>query len=126
MLDHAPQKNQPKRFLLFCEPCAFKQIFETDQPDTLTMMKVSDVPGGAPQLDPKTNKAVAKPVTKANPKAKCPKCGRGVVLKKLPDVYVKSFSEIDSRRQKEKDDFERAQRIKDGQPPQKPDVEFTG
>ena len=68
------QKSQVKRFLLFCEPCAYKQIFESDEPDSLIMMKVSDIPGGVPVLDPKTNKAIVKPATKPNRKAKCPKC----------------------------------------------------
>ena len=66
------------------------------------------------------------PVVQQKPKVKCPDCGRGVVVKSLPDVYSKSYDEIDKREQKAKEEFEKKKRIEDGTPIKYRPPEFLG
>ena len=90
------------KFMLFCEPCGHKHfIFE--EPDDLLEVKRVDIPGGTPYIDPETKSIKEKKKT-AQPKVyKCPKCGRGVVAKRLPEVYVKAQKEEDRKIQEEED-----------------------
>ena len=115
-----------KRWFLFCEPCSHKQIIEEDL-DKVDLIKIKTVkiPGGAPVLDPKTKKAKAKPDHKRPEMFKCPKCGRGVVTKRLPDVYVKAYKKIDDDELKKKQEEEKTKRVLDGKPEKrKPESEF--
>lgn len=116
-----------KRWFITCDYCSYKKIFESsdegplvqNRPKDITGMveiKTSPVPGGTPQLDPHTNKTIVKPEKPQPKKTKCPKCGRGVIIKKLPDVYVNMYKEIDENEKKSRVDAEKAQRLKDGQP----------
>ena len=114
-----------KRFLLFCEPCSFKKILGTNTPEDMTPIKTSPVPGGAPKLDPKSGKTLEKKSLNQHAKVKCPQCGRGVTIKPLPDVYSKSYDEIDKREQQAKEAAEKKKRIEDGTPP-KLDLDFLG
>jgi predicted methyltransferase len=120
------KQEKTKRFLVFCEPCSYKKILNTDKPEDMVQIKVSPVPGGAPKLDPKTGKTITRPTTNQCNKVKCPKCGRGVVLKPLPDVYSKSYDEIDKREQKAKEEIEKKKRIEDGTPIKYKPPEFLG
>lgn len=47
---------------------------------------------------------------------KCKKCGRGVVIQKLPKVYKDTIQKIEQKNSIEEREKERLQRIKDGQP----------
>lgn len=90
------------RFLLFCEPCAYKKIIE-EPAKNLEEIKRPDIPGGAPQIDPETKslkegKKVVQPVM-----SKCPRCGRGVILKKLTEAYTKAYGEQEKKAQEEKE-----------------------
>lgn len=86
-----------KRYLIFCEPCAYKQFVDSEEAPDLLEVKRVDVPGGTPYRDPETKSVKEKKKT-AQPRVfKCPKCGRGVVAKRLPEVYVKTQKEIDKR-----------------------------
>ena len=162
-----------KRFLVFCEPCSYKKIFNSDKPEGLTQIKTAPVPGKIPTLknpnhklspvdiDDLTSKGWKKVdgdgkvslvfelngqqkylVSEKNvwkesvinltvqpqcSKVKCPKCGRGVVIKNLPDVYSKSYDEIDLRVQKAKEEIEKKRRIEDGTPSKLEDIpDFLG
>lgn len=105
-----------KRFIVFCEPCSYKRILTTDKPDDMALIKVSAVPGGVPRFDQKTGKTVTRPTQTQCGKVKCPKCGRGVVVKALPVVYSKSYDEVDKRNQAIRDAEEKRKRIEDGTP----------
>lgn len=115
--------NLKQRWFAFCEPCGFKKILDSadNNPvlDGLTSVKLSDIPGGAPELDPSTNKTINKKNLKRLSQVKCPNCGRAITVKKLPDVYSKSFKDIDEREQAEKQQAEKQQRMADGQPLQR-------
>lgn len=167
-----PRMEKIKRWLVFCEPCAYKRILNTDRPEDMTSIKVSPVPGKIPQLnqpnmkfhpvsidtlteqgwkqtggDGKTHfifelngqtkvlvydkndwkESIQNlPMQKQCSKVKCPKCGRGVVIKALPDVYAKSYDEIDAREQKAREEADRRKRIEDGTPLKKETPDFLG
>ena len=90
------------KFILFCEPCGHKHFIFEDTDDLLEIKRV-DVPGGTPFIDPETKSVKEKKKT-PQPKAyKCPKCGRGVVAKRLPGVYEKAQKEEDRKVQEEQD-----------------------
>lgn len=89
---------------------------DTDKPEDMVAIKVSDVPGNIPQLDPVAGKTITKPNLKSLPKVKCPKCGRGVIIKKLPETYTKTFAEIDEKNRKEAELLDRKKRVEDGRP----------
>jgi len=90
------------RFLLFCEPCGHKE-FVFEEPEDLLEIKRVDVPGGNPYRDPETKSIKEKNKTKQPKVFKCSKCGRGVIAKRLPEVYVKAQKEIDKRLKEEED-----------------------
>jgi len=118
------RQEKIKRFLVFCEPCSYKKIYDTNSPEDLTQIKVSQVPGGTPRLE--KGKIVDRPTHKQLAKVKCPKCGRGVVLKPLPDVYSKSYDEIDKQEQQVREEAEKRKRIEDGTPHKYNPPEFLG
>jgi DNA-directed RNA polymerase subunit RPC12/RpoP len=118
------KQEKIKRFLIFCEPCSYKKIYGTDSPEDLTQIKVSSVPGGSPRLE--KGKTVVPSTQKQLSKVKCPKCGRGVVLRPLPDVYSKSYDEIDKKEQQAREASEKRKRIEDGTPQKYTPPEFLG
>lgn len=168
-----PKIEKHKRWLIFCEPCTYKRILNTDQPEDMVSIKVSPVPGKIPQLNQPNQKLQAAdidkltaegwqhtggdgkshlvftlngqnkilvfdknewkesvlnlPMQKQCSKVKCPQCGRGVVIKALPDVYAKSYDEIDAREAKAREDADKRRRIEDGIPIRREkDPDFLG
>ena len=121
-------KQQPnKRYLLFCEPCSFKKIIETNNPDDLVSIKRSSVPSGSPKLDPATKKTKVSKAKENTKMCKCPRCGRGAIIKNLPEVYKKTYKEIDDSKRKEQEAIERKKRLEDGKPHQRNvDEDFIG
>jgi DNA-directed RNA polymerase subunit RPC12/RpoP len=116
-----------KRYMTYCEPCGFKRILETNKPEDMITIQTSAIPGGVPQLDPTTNKTILKESKPGPIKVKCPKCGRGVVLKELPEVYAKQYTAIDERKAKERRAADKQQRIQDGKPiKREKDPDFLG
>lgn len=123
----SPTSNPIKRYMVFCEPCTYRQIIEAAEPQELTTIKTSAIPGGSPQLDPATKKAVAPPAKPRQQKVKCPKCGRGIVVRDLPEVYAKEYTAIDERRQQERRAADVQKRIEDGKPIRREkDPDFLG
>lgn len=120
------KQEKIKRYMIFCEPCAYKKIYTTEKPEDLVHIKVSEVPGGSPKLDPKTGKTVFSKNHKQLQKVKCPKCGRGTVLKPLPDVYSKSYDAIDKREQEAREAAEKRKRVEDGTPIKYRPPDFLG
>ncbi len=111
------KKQVISRWLLFCEPCSYKQIITADEPgEGLVEIKTSPVPTGIPAIDPQTKKIkTALPLPQPK-KVKCPQCGRGVVIRKLPDVYANAFKAVDEITRKEQEALEKKKRIEDGKP----------
>ena len=108
-------KKKRTHKILFCEPCAYKEIIKIEDIGE-DFESVPDVPGGAPRLDPVTKKAVVQKATKRNKKKKCPKCGRGVFLKELPKAYDKAIQLEIEKEEKEHILSEKKKRIEDGKP----------
>ena len=113
-----PQKKQQKikRWFLFCEPCAHKQIIEKFADTELVEVKRVNVPGGTPRLDKEKKKIVSRPTQPQPRMFKCPNCGRGCACKKLPDVYAEAYTAIDEKARKEKEALEKQKRAEDGMP----------
>lgn len=71
-----------KEFLVNCLYCGkYRVIREPSAIADLTQVTLSRIPGGVPILDPETSKVKNKKTIPRRPMYKCPKCGRGVVLK---------------------------------------------
>lgn len=115
------------RWLLFCEPCSYKQIMTAEQPgEGLVEIQTSPIPGGVPTIDPETKKIKAARPTPQPKKVKCPQCGRGVVIRRLPDVYANAFKAVDEMARKEQEASEKKKRIEDGKPHIRTTEEFLG
>lgn len=120
------QKNdqvRTKRWMIFCEPCSFKKIIVEGVDTNMIKMSLADVPGGSPILDPVTKTVTERKAIPRNKAFKCPQCGRGVISKALPDVYVSAYKEREQQQEKENYERERQQRIEDGLLPEKPDFD---
>lgn len=112
--------NQPKRRkMLYCEPCSYKQIIECEDEIDLFEIKSSDIQRNIPRLNPATKRPEEKPKFKQAKRYKCPKCGRGIVLKDLQGSYAMTYKQIDQRLEKERIEEDRRKRIEDGKPPEK-------
>ena len=79
-------------------------------------MNVSPIPGGIPALDQDTGKTKTKHQILQNKKDKCPKCGRGVVVKQLQEAYSSTIKKIKQKDEEEKFEEDRKKRIEDGKP----------
>lgn len=125
-----PKKPQIiKRWFIFCEPCSYRKIITANDPTAsdLVEIKTASVPGGSPVIDPTTKKIKAKPNQERPKKFKCPQCGRGVVAKKLPEVYDKAYKSVDEEKRKRELEEEKQKRLEDGKPPKRnPDADFMG
>lgn len=104
-----------KRHWIYCEFCSYKQIFE-EIPEDLVKIPVVDIPGGIPQYDAELKRTITKKQIKNLPKSKCPKCGRGVRIRPLPEVYSKQYQTLDEQRRKEQEEHDKQQRLIDGVP----------
>lgn len=79
------------KFVVYCEPCGFRQLSETQEFLSLTKILVSPVAAGIPVADKAKDKVKVKknPDIVSSPKVKCPNCGRGVVVRKIAVKGVK-------------------------------------
>lgn len=113
-----------KRSYAFCDYCSYKCVVE----DTsgFIEIKTSPIPGGYPEFNPESKVVEPKPYTQQPKKIKCPKCGRGVRMKKLPDAYSKAYKQIDDQEKKQAQEKDREQRIRDGQPIKREKDTFLG
>jgi DNA-directed RNA polymerase subunit M/transcription elongation factor TFIIS len=106
-----------KKFLIFCEVCSYKKIFEEEKIiDNLIEIKISPIQGGLPQIDSKTGKTKNKPKKDQNKKYKCPKCGRGVMAKEIQGAYLKTIKELQLKEELKKIKEDHEKRINDGKP----------
>jgi transposase len=117
-----------KRSILFCEPCSFKKIIESDEDAaTLVECKTSPVQLHLPTLDPTTLKPV---VSKFQPQAKrykCPKCGRVAKVRELFKPFQELLKAADQQKAKDTLEEEKRKRFEDGKPPEKKiDPDFLG
>jgi len=120
--------QQPnKRYLVFCEICSFKKILESDKPEDFVMIKRSSIPGSIPQFDPVTKKTNTSKDKNQNKMCKCPQCGRGAIVKSLPDVYKNTFKKLEEEERKRQQEIEKKKRFEDGKPHErKVDDDFIG
>lgn len=65
--------------ILFCEACGYKQLVNENE---LNLVPRMDIQNGTKDLNKKK--------LKQNMMSKCPKCGRGVILKRLTEAYLKN------------------------------------
>jgi len=123
-----PKKQIIKRWFVFCEPCSYKQIITADEPltDDLVEIKTSAVPRGGPVVDPESKKVKNAPSINQPKRVKCPSCGRGVVVKKLPDVYANAYKAVDEEARRQQEAEEKKKRIEDGKPHIRTSEEFIG
>lgn len=106
--------------IIFCEPCSFKMIIDEENiSKELTQIKTSSIQGRIPELNLKTNKTEHKPVKNQTKKVKCPRCGRGVVVKDIQGAYEKTIKEREERTEQQKQELDKKQRIEDGKPLEK-------
>ena len=76
------------KFILFCEPCGFKKLIE-DNPENYEKLPRLEIQSKIPYMDKEGKVVSSKPLVQPI-MSKCPKCGRGVILKKITDAYVKT------------------------------------
>lgn len=72
-----------KKYLILCEPCGYKRITDGSDDEDLVKIPRSDIPGGAPFIDTTEKKVKFKKSSKQPIMVKCPKCGRGIRIRKL-------------------------------------------
>lgn len=72
-----------KKYLVYCEPCGYKRITDGSMDYDLVKIPRADIPGGSPEIDLASNTVKTKKSTKQLPMVKCPKCGRGIRVKKM-------------------------------------------
>lgn len=113
--------QETKRFLVFCEPCAYKKIVTEDELKTLPTIKRADIQGHINELDKQTRKIIKKPPIKKNMLTKCPKCGRGVIVKNLPPSYTSAFDQKDKVSKQTQEEEAWLARLKDGTPEKRKD-----
>lgn len=102
-------------------------MLDGDNPEDLIMIKRSSIPGSIPQLDPVSKKTKTSKDKKQNKMCKCPQCGRGAIVKSLPDVYKKTFKKLDEEEHKRQQEIEKKKRLEDGKPHErKLDDDFIG
>jgi len=76
------KKQITRKYVLYCEPCNFKKILDKPEDEDLIEIKKSMVPGGYPKLDIESGETKNRENLKRSKQYKCPKCGRGVTIKR--------------------------------------------
>lgn len=133
--------NKNNRNILFCEPCGFKKIIESDiDLAGLIESKTSPIQARLPIIDPAINRvinnweidpdkkeAVNKQMKPQIKKYKCPQCGRLVKIRELLKPFSDAFRQVDERKAKIREEEDKKKRIEDGKPPEKKaDPNFMG
>ena len=77
------------KFFVYCEFCNFKDI--TESTEGYVEVKRAKIPRGIPTFDPVEKKTKNKKSLDQTKMIKCPQCGRGVILKKLPKPYAEAL-----------------------------------
>ena len=91
-----------KTYRLYCEICNWNKISKGDAVDVFEI-KSASIPGGAPKLDPDTNKVVIPKNRNQTKKFRCPKCGRGVRAKVISDPQEELNEKLEKQRKLEDD-----------------------
>lgn len=77
-------------YQFFCENCGYKRITTGNDLQDLVEIKTSNIPRGAPTLDPITKKIVVPPSIRRKKIFKCPKCGFAIKAKELKEIKDES------------------------------------
>lgn len=72
-----------KHYRLYCEICGYKRITDGSDVGDLHELKVSNVPGGVPIINPQTKEKEDRPSRKPPKRFRCPNCGRVLIPKKV-------------------------------------------
>jgi len=100
-------KNNKK--FLFCEFCGFKKII--DDLTNLCVIKNINIQG---KIEKSTK--IGKEIYEKNKMYKCPKCGRGVIEKKINGAYLETIKKNQEEIDKKKIEEDRKKRLEDGKP----------
>lgn len=76
-----------KKFVIHCDACGNNTV--TDKADNLVEIKTAPIPGGVPFYNLEKKSTQTKPSLNRPKMFKCPKCGRGIVARKMLVVESK-------------------------------------
>lgn len=81
--DSPLEPKNPSKHIILCDFCGTKTIIKESQVEGLSEIKLANIPGGAPYIDPITKKVIVKKSFDRTRIFKCKQCGRGVRANKL-------------------------------------------
>jgi DNA-directed RNA polymerase subunit RPC12/RpoP len=122
------QKTSNNRTMLFCEPCGYKRIIESEADVAdLTENKTSPVQLHIPILDETSLKMKPSKFQEQAKRYKCPQCGRTVKTRELLKPFNDALKQVDEQKAKQALEADKQKRIDDGKPHEKKiDPEFMG
>jgi hypothetical protein len=124
-----------KKFQFYCDQCHWRRICDSDGIKDLYEYPQQNVPGGAPQLDPKTGllprdkngNIIPQPSTKLKRKFRCPGCGRAIVPRLIDDPQKNYEEKVEiEKRAKERKDLEESILMRDRKKKQNEEGRSTG
>jgi hypothetical protein len=143
--NQAMKRQQPRRMMLFCEPCGHKKIIEVADititaPDSRMATpqvsvphlngvenKTSPIQLRLPQFDAVTGKTIQSKFQPQPKRYKCPCCGRPAKLRELLKPFSDALQTRDDEARKRQEEEEKLRRIADGKPEEKKvDPDFLG
>jgi DNA-directed RNA polymerase subunit RPC12/RpoP len=115
-----------KRMMLFCEPCSFKTIIDSEEVE-LAEVKNAPIQQKLPTFDPSLQKPIVGKTQNQAKMYKCTKCGRGVRVRELLKPFGEAFKLVDEQKIKQQEEESKRKRLEDGKPEEKkPNPNFTG
>ena len=89
-----------KLYQLYCEICNWKRITDGSDIGDLFELKTSPIPAGIPKLDSETKKTTTKKPLARTKKFRCPKCGRGWMVRlKKDEIEAVDLKKEEAKRQ---------------------------
>lgn len=98
--------------ILICEFCGFKKILDNEE--HLCVIKSNKIQG---KIDKNTK--IGKEFYEKNKMYKCPKCGRGVIEKKISGAFLDTIKKNQEEIDKKNAEEDHNKRIEDGKPLEK-------
>jgi len=112
--------NKNSQKIIFCEFCSFKKILKSPEDlKSFNIIKNAKIQSKLP--DNKNKKLITK---NHKDTVKCPKCGRGIIVKNLSGSHLETIKKIKEKEQKEKEENEFKKRIEDGKPINKKEFDY--
>ena len=120
--------KKERRKFIYCEPCGFKRIYDGEESiKDLRETKRSPISRGTPTYDKVNKKTITPKAISQNRLFQCPKCGKGIVVKGLPEAFKKTLAEVDKIERERMEEQNKRDRLLDGMPHKMPlnyDEEF--